>query len=225
MYRIIVFISLFVVCIPHKIYAMTGNSETIEFSNQRATSIKPFWFMRHGQTADNKDHLISGQRDTPLDAKGRNQAFEAGKTLKNIGIKKIISSNLSRAEETAELIRKELDVPVQIVKELAERNWGAIDGKPTKDYKTRWDWNYEPQEGESFSVFRERVQNAFLEVITEDGVLIIAHGGTYRVLMDFIGVSHISFGNKPIPDNATPLYFIPPATDGDIWKVEVIKKE
>ena len=66
-----------------------------------------YWYLvRHGETKWNKERLFQGATDVPLDDTGRQQALDAGAKLKEKGIsfKKIYTSPLDRAVETAELI-------------------------------------------------------------------------------------------------------------------------
>lgn len=66
-----------------------------------------YWYIiRHGETNWNKQRLFQGVTDIPLDDTGRKQALEAGQRLKKKGItfKKVYTSPLERAIETAELV-------------------------------------------------------------------------------------------------------------------------
>jgi 2,3-bisphosphoglycerate-dependent phosphoglycerate mutase len=57
--------------------------------------------IRHGETAWNVDTRIQGQLDISLNDTGRWQAAQAGKALASESIDAIVSSDLSRAYETA----------------------------------------------------------------------------------------------------------------------------
>ncbi len=66
-----------------------------------------FWyFVRHGETEWNKERLFQGATDVPLNDTGRDQAREAASRIneKGISFKKVYSSPLGRAIETAELV-------------------------------------------------------------------------------------------------------------------------
>ena len=56
--------------------------------------------LRHGQTDYNKDHLMTGQRDIPLNKSGEAQADAVGALIKDIRFDKVYSSPLSRAFNT-----------------------------------------------------------------------------------------------------------------------------
>jgi broad specificity phosphatase PhoE len=89
---------------------------------------------RHGQNQDNAKGTLNGHRDLPLTELGRRQARELGKGIKDKGLifDAIYTSPLSRAIETAEIVREIIGVkPAPIVlPELIERDFGVMTGKP-----------------------------------------------------------------------------------------------
>ena len=68
--------------------------------------------VRHGETAWNVDARIQGQLDIGLNENGRSQAKKVGKALAAEPITAIYSSDLSRAQATAEPIAEAAGVPV-----------------------------------------------------------------------------------------------------------------
>ena len=67
------------------------------------------YLVRHGQTDWNieKKHT-QGHTDIPLNENGKKQAEQLAQSISNLKIDKIISSDLLRAKETAEIINKKL---------------------------------------------------------------------------------------------------------------------
>ena len=55
------------------------------------------YIVRHGETQENRDGIIQGQRDTALNAIGLEQARMAGEALKDAKLGIAFSSDLSRA--------------------------------------------------------------------------------------------------------------------------------
>ena len=55
------------------------------------------YIVRHGETQENKDGIIQGQRDTSLNAVGLEQARLVGEALKGAKLGVAFSSDLSRA--------------------------------------------------------------------------------------------------------------------------------
>jgi broad specificity phosphatase PhoE len=88
-----------------------------------------FYLIRHGETEFNVRGITQGHVDSPLTENGITQAKEAAKLLKDIHFDAIFSSDLLRAQKTAEIIRAERDLAIQTTHLLRERNFGAGDGK------------------------------------------------------------------------------------------------
>lgn len=63
--------------------------------------------VRHGETDWNLDGRLMGQKDVPLNGKGREQAEVLRNKLANMSFDCCYSSPLSRASETAEIICKD----------------------------------------------------------------------------------------------------------------------
>lgn len=101
-------------------------------------------FIRHGQTDWNRDGLLQGSSDIPLNDLGRQQARDAVELLRGGGWSAVVSSPLVRARESAQLIAAGLDVPLgPAYDELAERDYGPLEGtsaraaverRPHRDY-------------------------------------------------------------------------------------------
>ncbi len=68
--------------------------------------------LRHGQSQWNLENRFTGWKDVPLTEKGINEANNAGRLLKkhNIKIDKVFSSVLERANKTAEIAMKALEI-------------------------------------------------------------------------------------------------------------------
>lgn len=94
----------------------------------RASSIM---LIRHGQTDWNKAHLMQGSSDIPLNDVGRAQAHDAAAALKARGLEfdVIVSSPLSRAKETADIIGAAFGLTVdKTYPDLVERGYGEAEG-------------------------------------------------------------------------------------------------
>jgi len=94
------------------------------------------YLTRHGQDQDNASGLLNGHRDTPLTARGVEQANELADKIFAAGFvfDNIYSSPLQRAKRTAEIIAQKLNFkPVEILPDLIERDFGILAGKPIKD--------------------------------------------------------------------------------------------
>jgi broad specificity phosphatase PhoE len=96
--------------------------------NQNLTT---FYIVRHGQTDWNAKKIIQGQIDIPLNETGESQAKEVAKTFKDITFDLVISSDLLRAKRTAEILTLEHNLAIETTKELRERAFGEMEGKPS----------------------------------------------------------------------------------------------
>lgn len=132
--------------------------------------------LRHGQTNWNRDDILIGQSDIPLNAIGRQEAHRVVRYLS--GIDAIYSSPLSRCQETATIISKGLDLPVTIFSGLSERNWGVFEGRP----KSERDSSRNPEGGETAEEFGTRVAKA-LPYVVGARPLVVTHSGVIRLLL------------------------------------------
>ncbi|MBT2565028.1 histidine phosphatase family protein [Arthrobacter sp. ISL-85] len=92
-------------------------------------TLTTFALVRHGQTDWNAERRLQGSTDIPLNDVGRGQARDAVATLAPYEWDAIVSSPLSRAAETADLIAEGLGLKVaRRVPELTERSFGPAEG-------------------------------------------------------------------------------------------------
>ena len=143
---------------------------------------------RHGQTQWNQINLVCGVSDIELNEKGIGQARRLTSDLKEYSIDGIYSSPLIRARQTAEIISKELGVPVIIDQRLFEQNYGIYEGtiRGTEEFlKLKKQFAYTGAENESLFHIAQRVYN-FLDDIKEKSrdknVLVVTHEGICRVI-------------------------------------------
>ena len=85
--------------------------------------------IRHGETTWNRERRIMGDADIPLSEPGRRQCAAAAAVLSGFEIDRIVTSPLTRAVETAELISEVLGVPVATDGDLVEVRFGHWQGK------------------------------------------------------------------------------------------------
>jgi 2,3-bisphosphoglycerate-dependent phosphoglycerate mutase len=90
-------------------------------------------FVRHGESAWNKENRFTGWTDVPLSEKGLSEAKAAGQLLKKEGyvFDKAYTSVLKRAIKTLWCVLEEMDlmwIPVEHSWRLNERHYGALQG-------------------------------------------------------------------------------------------------
>ena len=155
-------------------------------------------FVRHGETAWNREGRIQGVADVPLSAAGREQARELAATLAARPIGAIYASDLRRALETAEPLAARLDLPILTTPALRERDFGANEGRLAaevaaefgKEVGAAW---LGPDErhpgGESMREVYERVA-AFLDALLAespaDEIALVTSGGPIRMASAYL---------------------------------------
>lgn len=86
---------------------------------------------RHGETDANRESRVQGQGDTPLNAEGLAQAAALADYFSDSDrpVDRIVSSDLHRARQTAELLARRLKVPASYHPELRARRMGDYEGR------------------------------------------------------------------------------------------------
>jgi broad specificity phosphatase PhoE len=155
----------------------------------------PLVLLRHGQSTWNQLHLIQGQNDdATLTERGQEQARAAGRALGEYDFDAIISSDLTRTLETAELVGQELGLTIEVAPALRERNYGVLEGHPVSELTVAEsgiagyrvvDEDASPLEGESLRQLHVRA-GRFIEEIrgrsASQRLLLVTHGGTIRAI-------------------------------------------
>lgn len=141
--------------------------------------------IRHGQTDWNKAGKMQGQVDIPLNERGREQAHETGAKLKAEGYQfdVLVSSPLSRAFETAQIIGSYLGLTVEKTYDnLVERAYGEAEGAQLTYEESRT--VYEDFDGvESEREVFERTVKVLLDIAEDhpgQRVIAVAHGSVIR---------------------------------------------
>lgn len=149
------------------------------------------YLLRHGETNANKNFIVQGRMDNPLNDKGIEQAFQTGVFLKSQNIKfdLVISSPLKRAYKTALLVNRGmlLSRPIILDKNLIERNFGDFDGKAITDDYYELTRKGQIPHMETDEQLEERVIDA-LKTIAESHpdkrLLIVTHSHVIKALLN-----------------------------------------
>jgi broad specificity phosphatase PhoE len=176
--------------------------------------LKPFYFIRHGETDWNKLEIVMGSTDIPLNELGIKQAHEASVLLENENFDIIVSSPKARAQQTADIISQKTSKDLIFEENLAERTWGDAEGKPHDPTKFLLDDTYVPQGAETFSAFQNRVIQAISGILRAQNLpLIVSHGGVFQALTLHLGYQDLT------ASNCTPFFFKPPPELSLPWLV------
>lgn len=153
--------------------------------------------IRHGQTDYNATRRMQGQLDTHLSDLGREQAARAGQALAGEPITRIISSDLTRAHDTALIIAEQLGLDVHRDERLRETHLGEWQSRTSAEVdeelpgaRAAWrhDATWAPPGGESRVQVADRARPVIEELMRDydewdsHAVLIVAHGGTISAL-------------------------------------------
>lgn len=93
------------------------------------------YLVRHGETKDNVAKIMQGQRQGELTPSGIAQMEELAVSLSEIHFDAIISSDLQRAYDSAQILSRQWKQPVQTTPLLRERDWGVFTGRFIPDLK------------------------------------------------------------------------------------------
>lgn len=129
-----------------------------EDTNKLTILNRSFYFVRHGQTDWNKNqNTLCPAPDIQLNAIGIRQVENVRPQINELNISKIYSSPLTRAQETAEIINEQLQVPLELHEGLGKIKSESV--------------------AQAF--------NTILK--SNDGpLLIVSHGEVYRVLLQIL---------------------------------------
>jgi broad specificity phosphatase PhoE len=143
--------------------------------------------VRHGESTGNAEGLLLGRIDSPLTARGLEQARSLADTVS--GATRLISSPLARARHTAAALGTGL--PIEIDDRWIEVDYGEFDGQKLGDIPAevwlewRSDPTFTPPGGESLAAAGARVREACEELFAD-------HGGPARGDNSVVVVSHVS---------------------------------
>ena len=101
-------------------------------------SEKTLYLFRHGETDWNRQNRFQGSVDIPLNETGREQAERLRRFFKDNPVEAFLSSDLSRARETAEIAGRDLGVPIVVDPRLRETNLGQAEGLTRDEITARW---------------------------------------------------------------------------------------
>lgn len=163
------------------------------------------YLVRHGETEWNVKGITQGQTNSSLTKKGKQQAQATANELKDIVFDTIFSSDLTRTQNTAEIIKLDREIIIQTSKLLRERSFGSFEGRHGDEFRETLKEKIlereklSEEEGWSFRLAEdvetdEELVNRFLVQLREIAVaysnktvLVVSHGGPIRMFLSKIG--------------------------------------
>ena len=156
-----------------------------------------FHLIRHGESTWNAENRWQGQADPPLSERGVAQAARLARKLEHVHLDAVVSSDLCRAVDTAEVVAAPHGLAVEkrpALRELDVGRWTNLTSPEIAErYPDEWDAFTAGEDvrrggGESHAMLTERVMAAFDDVAAEaargkrQDVAVVSHGGCVRVI-------------------------------------------
>ncbi len=158
--------------------------------------MRPFYFIRHGETDWNRAKRLQGATDVPLNDFGISQARISANRFAGIRIDIIVTSPLQRAMQTALILNETIKGKIVVDDRLAERSFGLIEGMTKEEIDShnevdlfdlsvpldidglRFPWQAEPA-FELVNRAKQAVTDS-LEYYSSQNILFCAHGTWFR---------------------------------------------
>lgn len=142
---------------------------------------------RHGQTEWNINLRLQGTADTQLNQSGINQVEMAAAVIGDWDL--LLTSPLSRARQSAEIISKAIGLEPVVSERLLERSFGIGEGMTYEQWHQRYSkLDQIPGAESEFSVFR-RSQKLLDDIQTQYSgkrVLVVTHGALIRFVLNLV---------------------------------------
>ena len=184
--------------------------------------------VRHGQSEWNEKNLFTGWENPGLTNKGKSEAENAGKLIRNLGITFdcLFTSALIRAQLTGSIILSQInqeEIPIFKDKALNERFYGDLQGLNKDECRKKWgdeqvqiwrrSYDKGPPSGETLKETGERVLPYYKKEISPlllegANIIVAAHGNSLRSLIKFLDkVSDEDIVKLEIPTGA-PIHYV-----------------
>lgn len=153
------------------------------------------YLTRHGETDWNKQFIIQGITDNPLNQVGQSQATTLQPFYENINLDIIISSSLFRAIETAEIATgSQVDI---IDDRFIERDFGYFEGKDIDVFYTTVDKS-KYDDFERDDEIRTRVMDGLNDYANSEynKIAIFAHSHVLKAALSSIDSKSYNFSSK-----------------------------
>ena len=182
------------------------------------------FLFRHGETDWNRAGRLQGHTDTPLNATGLAQAQQLAERLRPYRLDAVISSDLTRAWTTAQIVAEGLGVPLIKEPGLREAHIGDAEGLFWPEVKSRFGeelterWFTDDDAafpgGETGFETRSRGLSALRRFVAEQPyrrIGVSTHGAMVRQLMKHA----LPPGSPPAKTRNTVLYLLSYETAGE----------
>ncbi len=161
------------------------------------------YLVRHGQVYGYENFPVYGHTDVELTEVGILQTEHLAATLRLTNLNAIYSSDLKRSVTGARIIARHHDVPLHVMPELREMQFGDWEGLSLSEIRQRFPeeldkrkadlLNYRiPGNGESIGELSERIIACFRKILEQQAgsdFLLVGHGAVNRIILcDALGL-------------------------------------
>lgn len=137
---------------------------------------------RHGETEENKLHIMQGQLPGHLSELGKQQAKALAETLDKEELDVIVCSDLARSYDTAMAVARQKGLQPVATPLLREMDWGIYTGKVADEM----DFTTLPESVETIEALYKRAGD-FVDFLKKEfpgkRILAIGHGGFNRAII------------------------------------------
>ena len=151
---------------------------------------------RHGETDANDENRVRSWSDPDINEKGRQQILATAQKLQGLPISEILTSDLSRTEQTGQILANQFFAPLDSSRNLRDWNLGEFIGLKTKDVQDEVEGyirkpNKKVPGGESFNDFTNRWREGLQDLVSrtmanQAPVIGVVHSKNIEVLRQWL---------------------------------------
>jgi broad specificity phosphatase PhoE len=173
-----------------------------------------FLMARHGESVLNHEQRVNGDPSVavPLTERGRGDAEELGRMLRNLELELCVHSRFPRTAETARIAMADREIEWGVEPRFDDVDVGDLEGWKIEDYRA-WKHSHARDEpfpgGESLDAAARRYAEAFRALLERpySGVLVVTHEIPIRYALNGAAGSSTLDGPAHEIPNAVPYLF------------------
>lgn len=147
------------------------------------------YLIRHGQTDWNLEGRFQGREDIALNEHGILQAVKCGEAISRETFQAVITSPLSRARKTAEIIAEKISVNQIIVDEaITERDFSKVSGMTPKEREAFYA-SGEKDDKEPWEDLCKRMISSirrYGEQFSDSNIVMVSHGASINSVLSVL---------------------------------------
>ncbi len=184
------------------------------------------FLVRHGESEWNAQHLFQGQHHSRLTVKGKQQAKRVAKWIaQRCQPDLLLSSDLRRAVETAQLIGKMVHLKPRYTKLMRERALGNLEGKTTRGKQTEQDHyleagkGYLPVNAERLAAIKQRARKVIAIILKSKKHCVVLVG--HEAINSFLANALLRRRLQTISQNHTQVHWFKLNAKGKVEKYKL----